>query len=341
MEPVCEDCEFASQPLIKAAEYGHEECVLSLMQAGADVNEKDSFHYTALINAAGKGLNKSVEELIKAGADVNAREYESHTALMFAAMRGHLNCMNMLINAGANLDNAANFNKTALMFAAWNGHLQCVDTLIEARADVNIVSSYGHTGLTGKWRSTEESHYGCIESLIAAGADVNKPDYKGRNSGYVALLEAGSEADARKIRLYLKAGVYINDTDSSGCSALEELIKAELWEEEEEDCVKEVILLLFAAGEKMDGSALNIPEYLQPTLCLKDMCRRSIRSRLIELDSKHHLFDRIPQLKLPHSLTRYLLYNMFLEEKKNHTDAGDGEGAEGVSTDHKDGKGKV
>ena len=146
----------------------------------------------------------------------------------------------------------------------------------KAGADVNIVSSYGHTGLTGKWRSTEESHYGCIESLIAAGADVNKPDYKGRNSGCVALLEAGSEADARKIRLYLKAGVYINDTDSSGCSALEELVKAELWEEEEEDAVKEVILLLFATGEKMNGSALSISEYLKPTLSLKDLCRRAI-----------------------------------------------------------------
>ena len=97
---------------------------------------------------------------------------------------------------------------------------------------------------------------------------------------------------------------------------LEELVKAELWEEEEEDAVKEVILLLFAAGEKMDGSALNIPEYLKPTLCLKDMCRRAIRNRLIELDSKHHLFDTIPQLKLPHSLTRYLLYSMSLEEKE-------------------------
>ena len=337
MEQVCEDCEFQSEPLIKAADYGHEECVLSLMKSGADVNEKDSFHYTALMNAARNGLDKCVEELIKAGANVNAHEYESHTALMFAATRGHLNCLNMLIDAGANLDDSANFNKTALMFAAWNGQLQCVDTLIKAGADVNIVSSYGHTGLTGKWRSTEESHYGCIESLIAAGADVNKPDYKGRNSGYVAIFEAGSEADARKIRLYLKAGVHINDTQSSGYS-VEELVKAEEVEEGEEDGMKEVILLLLAAGEKMDGNAANIPEYLKPTMSLKDMCRRAIRNRLIELDPKNHLFDRIPQLKLPNSLTRYLLYNMSLDEKKDHTDAGIGEGAQSVATDHKDGK---
>ena len=51
MGSVCEDCKFESQPLIKAAEYGLEQCVLSLMKLGADVNEKDSFRYTTLINA--------------------------------------------------------------------------------------------------------------------------------------------------------------------------------------------------------------------------------------------------------------------------------------------------
>ena len=37
--------------------------------------------------------------------------------------------------------------------------------------------------------------------------------------------DAGSESDARKIRLYLKAGVHINDAEICGHSALEELIK--------------------------------------------------------------------------------------------------------------------
>ena len=116
MESVCKYCKLESQPLIKAADYGHEECVLSLIKAGADVNEKDLFLSPALINAAGKGLETCVEELIKVGADVNASECVGFTPLMYAATRGNLSCVRLLIDARANLDEVEMQNgRTALM----------------------------------------------------------------------------------------------------------------------------------------------------------------------------------------------------------------------------------
>ena len=223
MGSVCEDCKLESQPLITAAEYGHEKCVLSLIKAGADVNESDSFHHTALIKATETGLEKCAEELIKAGADVNASEHKGFTSLMYAAMEGNLNLVKMLIDVVASLDDRDIRNgRTALIAAAWNGHHQCVDTLIRTGADVNIASASRRTAVAiYTWGPREEGHYKCIESLTAAGAHVNVPDEFWWNSGYVALLEAGSNGDARKIRLYLKAGVYINDTEIYGNSALE------------------------------------------------------------------------------------------------------------------------
>ena len=189
------------------------------------------------------------------------------------------------------------------------------------------------------WGPWEEGYYKCIESLTAAGADVNVPDEFGWNSGYVALLEAGYNGDARKIRLYLKAGVYINDTEIYGNSALEQLINNWPKTPEEEDAFKEAALLLLAAGERMTNVTGNIPEYLQPTLTLKDMCRRAIGNRLIELDPKHNLFKRIPLLKLPNILRRYLLYNMSLETSKKNVNADDGGSAQPV-LDDQNGKGK-
>ena len=50
----------------------------------------------------------------------------------------------------------------------------------------------------------------------------------------------------------------------------EELIKKR---KEKGDTFKEVALLLFAAGEKIADATAGIPEYLQPTLSLKDICR--------------------------------------------------------------------
>ena len=278
MGSVCEECKLESLPLIKAAEYGHEECVLSLIKAGTDVNERDSFHHTALINATETGTEKCAKEPIKAGADVNAAE---HKSLMYAAMGGNLNLVKMLIDAGAFLDDRDIRNgRTALIAAAWNGHHQCVDALIEAGADVNIASASRRTAVAiYTWGPWEEGHYKCIESLTAAGADVNVPDEFGWNSGNVALFEAGSNGDARKIRLYLKSGVYINDTEIYGNSALEQLINNWPKTPEEADAFKEVALLLLAAGERIANVTGNIPEYLQPTLTLKDMCRRAIRNR--------------------------------------------------------------
>ena len=76
------------------------------------------------------------------------------------------------------------------------------------------------------------------------------------------------------------------------------------------------------------------------TITLKDMCRQTIRNRLIELDPKHHLFQRIPLLKLPNILRRYLLYNMSLETSKKTVDADDGGSTQAAVTDE-NGKGKT
>ena len=291
MESIYVDCVCDAQPLLKATSDGHEVCALEEMELGADVNERDSYQYTALINAASQSLNKCVKELINAGADVNAQDHESYTALMFAALTGNLECVNMLINAGANLDDITNDDMTALMFSSKQGYYQCVDALIEAGADLNVIDCYGHMAPaveTGGVGSLEENHYRCMELLIAAGADVNIPDCKDENSGYIALSDAAYDEDARRVRLYLKAGVHINDKEDSELSALEELIL------QKEDVDEEVALLLFTAGDKIDNIVDNIREYLRPTMCLKDMCRQAIRNCLIELDPKNHLFDRIP-----------------------------------------------
>ena len=313
MESICDGCICDAQPLLKATDDGHEVCALEAMKLEADVNERDSNQYTALINAARNGLNICVEELIKAGADVNAYDHESYTALVFTALTGHLECMKILIDAGANLDDITSDNMTALMFASTQGYHRCVDALIEVGADVNIIDCYGHTALAVETSGTgclEENHYRCMESLVVAGADVNIPDYKEENSGYVALSDAVYDGDARRVRLYMKAGVRINENEDSELSALEKLIK------EKEDVDKEVAPLLFAAGEKLGDTIENIPGYLKPTLYLKDMCRQAVRNHLVDLDPKKHLFHRIPPLMLPDSLTRYLLCNMSLETRK-------------------------
>ena len=60
--------------LMSESESGGEECVRVLIQAGADVNKRDSYNRTPLMLAAKYGFHKCVKLLLKAGADVNMED---------------------------------------------------------------------------------------------------------------------------------------------------------------------------------------------------------------------------------------------------------------------------
>ena len=49
-----------------------------------------------------------------------------------------------------------------------------------------------------------------------------------------------------------------------------------------------------------------------PSLCLKDICRRAIREHLLQM-SRVNLFVRVPHLGLPPSLARYLLNDLSVD----------------------------
>ena len=85
-------------------------------------------------------------------------------------------------------------------------------------------------------------------------------------------------------------------------------------------------MVLLAAGEIIEGTTVDqideedeicgqkeVPEFLlikDLKLCLKHLCRVAIRKHLIKVNPHLRLFDRIPQLGLPASLSQYLLYNV-------------------------------
>ena len=115
--------------LVNAAAEGHDDCVESLLQAGADVNpsvEKvEKYGNTALIKASAKGQVKCVKLLIEAGADVNASDAYDKTALRCAAEHDREECVKLLTNAGADVnvptvDGLKKYRTTPLIVAAVN-----------------------------------------------------------------------------------------------------------------------------------------------------------------------------------------------------------------------------
>ena len=337
--------------LLLASRYGYVKCVSSLLRAGADVNSSDHFSTSSLMNTAVEGYAKCTRELIAAGANVNMADHLGYTALIFSAQNGFSECVNELLKAGANVNASSKGGQTALSGAA-RCNLECMDLLIKAGADTNQISKALHyaanyssekcvnrliqagadvnfldlRGRTALMKAVKKDYSKCAELLIGAGADVNIADDLGDTALMYAAsyYEQSTSNDTRFITELLKAGAHVNKRNRFKQNALENHIALRL------HVSREQCMVLQAAGEITDGTSVNqyngegevylqnsVPEFLlrkDLRLCLKHACRETIRKRLIDIDPHKHLFDRLPQLGLPHSLTEYLLYNVSLDE---------------------------
>ena len=318
--------------LFEASGKGHYNVMELLIKAGADVNAQCwifSEFQTALSVAARNGLHDGVDLLIRSGADVNKLLDYGNSALLQASRftgtsappSNYLKCLELLVQAGANVNAATNVS--ALYAATTNGFGEGVRFLIQQGADVNI--HCGYQDRTPLMAAVTCGQVGCAKAILEAGADVNSTNSK----EYTALMciDAGTvyvedmfidEVDnVGCAKLLLGFGAKINLVDRVSRNALQHQVA--LWYYDEDDTTRstDICLLLFAAGETLDGTPdAEIPDCLRfddVKLELKHICREAIRKRLLSLDPHTHLFSRVPRLGLPASLTSYLLYNCTLD----------------------------
>jgi ankyrin repeat protein len=75
--------------------------IRSAIEAGLDVNIRDSLGITPLIDAVNKGNLELMDKLIKAGAGLDVRDSDGWTPAMHAIHKGNIEAMDMLANARA------------------------------------------------------------------------------------------------------------------------------------------------------------------------------------------------------------------------------------------------
>ena len=218
MEGVCESCRDIERWSLqlrpqKASQSGHEKCVKTLIEAGADVNwiDQDTKN-TALIHAAREGHENYLRLLVDAGTDVNLaveknsdeeETEDANTPLMLAAGNGHVNCVRMLIEAGADV--------TAIHGAVHCGNEACLDLLVKAGADVNMYHNKVYHESHGRplqMICREGKHPHLVKALLNAGANMEKFEQPHKKplllaalSGHFqfidALIQAGADVNSR------------------------------------------------------------------------------------------------------------------------------------------------
>ena len=165
-------------PLLLAAYEGDVTTVKSLIDQGADVNQKDNSGMTALIWAASEGRLDVTKVLLAKGADVNVMHKQSYvTPLMAAAFSGHAELVQLLLTKGSKI-NAKNVDGiTALMLA-----IEGLSSSKSLGANKGIVAT--------------------VKILLDNGADVSQKD----NRGETALMWANEKGLTDIVQLLEKAG---------------------------------------------------------------------------------------------------------------------------------------
>jgi ankyrin repeat protein len=122
--------------LYNAARKGHNPRVERLLREGANVDAPQDYGWTALIAAAYGGHLDVVVTLLNAGADVNLRANDG-SALCWAASQGHEGVVRVLIRCGADVNPPRGGRSSLLHSVISSGHDGIAEMLIDAGADTD------------------------------------------------------------------------------------------------------------------------------------------------------------------------------------------------------------
>jgi ankyrin repeat protein len=188
----------ANAALAMAAWYGNTQTVVALLDAGANIERKDSDGCTALIIAARNGHVDTVKVLIERGATVNAKCHINSTPLLGACTFGHLEVVQLLLSKGANARACRGNNVSSLHLAVRcrDGESQTkksdrrkiVERLLEEGVDVNVRGA-----TTPLMEAAHRGDQHIVDVLLAHGADIGAKDADGNDIFYWAERNSDEE----------------------------------------------------------------------------------------------------------------------------------------------------
>jgi ankyrin repeat protein len=201
----------AGTPLMEAAGRGDLSKVETLVQKGADLEDKGPLTgdwQTPLQLAAEKGHVQVVRYLLKKGADPNATGAYGANAVYLAAEYGHLECVKALAQGGADINRKSFYYRQALHGAAIGGNTKVIAYLLDQGAQINAKAYDGYTPLM---LAARHGRADATRLLLARGADPNLKNDDGKTALKQAQ-ERGKTAAVRALKEGDRLGIHYGDT---------------------------------------------------------------------------------------------------------------------------------
>ncbi|KAI8717170.1 NACHT domain-containing protein [Fusarium sp. LHS14.1] len=194
-------------PLSHAAEKGHVDVVMSLLNAGADVDKCSLFNQTPLVYAVQKGHGEVVRCLLDKEADTERRNYGDRTPLALAVLGGHRAILDLLLERNADIEAKDFSGMTPLNLAARNGPAAAVEYLLQKNAKAE---TRDHLNQTPLLQVAKRGYIDVAQVLLDWGVDIEAKDYgdftpliRAASGGHIglakALLQNGCNVEARTV----------------------------------------------------------------------------------------------------------------------------------------------
>ncbi len=210
-------------PLHRAAQEGHAEVVLYLLETGADIHRTDRRGHTPLHLAAAQGHLAVVRHLMAYGAQPDLPDPRGMTPLHLAAT-GSLPVLAYLVEQGLSLEVMDMDGRTPLHWAAARGRVEHMKYLLAQGADVdaNVARPSrlpAHEGGTPLHHAVQQGQLRAVQWLLAHGADVHARDLRGRTPLHRAVLAPEAQVPALMAAL-LAHGAQLDSRDRYGHTPL-------------------------------------------------------------------------------------------------------------------------
>lgn len=179
--------------------------VAALVKQGVALNEQDDEGRTAAMIATYNNDYATAKVLIEAGADVNIRDTMLNNPFLYAGAEGYLDILKLTVKAGANPALLNRFGGTALIPAGEHGHVEVIKYLLEnTNININHVNNPGWTALLEAivLNSGGPRQQQAVQLLVDHGADVTIAD----KNGVTPLQHARAKGFTDITRILEKAG---------------------------------------------------------------------------------------------------------------------------------------